>query len=132
MSTGTWPPPVTFPEGPPPAHPPPGAGATSQGVKSASPTTSSPVPPLLFTLVGPVEEPHQLHSALTVVVWLPASTRSPSPTKLVEPTVPMLFSFITTPELGRSSPPSMIGTRLRRIAWPSPFTRLLLRMLKLV
>src|SRR5205814_4588640 len=84
MSTGTWPPPVTFPEGPPPAHPPPGAGATSQGVKSASPTTSSPVPPGLFGLVGPVEEFHQLHSALTVPTW-PGGTRGGAPGSTVNP-----------------------------------------------
>src|SRR5712691_4344194 len=57
-----WPPPVTFPavEGIPPKHGPLGAGARSQGVKSASPTTSSPVPEgLLGTLNGPLDEPHQ-------------------------------------------------------------------------
>src|SRR5437660_775153 len=106
MTTGTWPPPVTFPEGPPPAHPPP--GATSQGVKSASPTTSSPVPPGLFTLVGPVDEPHQLHSASTVPTWPltgGGSTSSPSPAKFAEPTTPILFSWITTPELGPPTKP---------------------------
>src|SRR5262249_48686995 len=40
-----------------------GDGATSQGVKSAFPTTV-PQPPVF----GPVTHPHQLHSALTVPV----------------------------------------------------------------
>src|SRR3989454_5057836 len=128
MSTGTWPPPVTFPEGPPPAHPPPGAGATSQGVKSASPTTSSPVPPMLFTLVGPVFEPHQLHLAFTVPTWLLGSTSSPSRTKFAEPTTPMLFSLITTPELGPPTAPK----KLMRIAWAVPVVRLLFMMLRSV
>src|SRR5687767_6332153 len=39
LVTVVWPPPVTIPEGTGPAHGPPGAGAVSQGVKSASPTT---------------------------------------------------------------------------------------------
>src|SRR5438094_2882275 len=55
-----------FPGVAPPTHAPFGAGEVSQGVKSASPTTSSPVPPGLFGLVGPVGEFHQLHSASTV------------------------------------------------------------------
>ena len=42
-------------------HAPPGAGAASQGVKSASPTTSSPVPVgLLVALNGPLGEPQRL------------------------------------------------------------------------
>src|SRR3989442_781289 len=127
-SPGIWPPPVTFPgvEGTPPTHAP--LGERSQGVKSASPTTSSPIPPGLFTLIGPVDEPHQLHSALTVPTWLPASTSSPSPPKLAEPTVPMLFSLITTPELGPPTAPK----KLRRIAWPAPIGRSLFRMLRLL
>src|SRR2546425_8198381 len=61
MGSSIWPPPVTFPGAEtPPTHAPLGAGAMSQGVKSASPTTSSPMPPGLFTFVGPVDEPHQL------------------------------------------------------------------------
>src|SRR2546421_5722305 len=78
--------------------------------------------------VGPVDEPHQLHSALTVPTWLRGSTSSPSSAKLVGPTTPMLFSWITTPELGPPTKP----IKLRRIAWPSPFTRLLLVMLRLL
>src|SRR4029079_11005313 len=97
-----WPPPVTLPgaEGSPPRHGPPGARARSHGVKSASPTTSSPVPDRLFgTFNGPVEEPHQLHSALTVPACARGSTVSPVSVKLVEPTVPMLFWWIATSEL---------------------------------
>ena len=52
------------------------------------------------TLNGPVGEPHQLHSALTVPVWLIGSTVSPVRAKLVGPMTPMLFSLLTTPELG--------------------------------
>src|SRR5437016_5275498 len=127
-SPGIWPPPVTFPgvEGTPPTHTPLGAGEMSQGVKSAFPTTSSPIPPGLLVLVGPVNEPHQLHSALTVPTWLPGSTSSPSPPKLAKPTVPMLFSLITTRELG---PPTSIK-KLRRMAWPATLTRSLLSMLR--
>src|SRR5580704_1375125 len=66
-------------------------GVVHQGLKLASPTTSSPVPPGLLDAVGPVDEPHQLHWALTVPTWLPGSTSSPSPAKFVEPVVPMLF-----------------------------------------
>src|SRR5436309_915535 len=119
------PPPVTFTgvEGTPPTHAALGAGEISQGVKSASPTTSSPVPPGLFVLIGPVDEPHQLHSALTVPIWLPGSTSSPSRTKLAEPTVPMLFSLITTPELGPPTNPK----KLIRMAWPAPVFRSLFR-----
>src|SRR5438093_13765723 len=96
MFTRTWPPPVTFPEGTPPMHAPPGAGAASQGVKSASPTTSSPVPVVLLgTLNGPLGEPHQLHSALTVPTWLPGSARSPSAAKLAEPTGLLLVALLT-------------------------------------
>src|SRR2546425_5028566 len=125
MSTGTWPPPVTFPEGPPPAHPPPGAGATSQGVKSASPSTFSPVPPGLLGFIGPVDEFHQLHSALTVPTWLPASTSSPSPAGKKNS---MLFSWITTFELGPPTAPK----KLRRMALAVPPIMSLLRMLRSV
>src|SRR2546426_12267185 len=121
MSTGTWPPPVTFPEGPPPAHPPPGAGATSQGVKSASPSTFSPVPPGLLGFIGPVDEFHQLHSALTLPTWPPALTSKPSPAKNS-----MLFSWMTTFELG---PPTRPKT-LKRIAWVTPVMLSLFRMLR--
>src|SRR2546426_3051881 len=126
-----WPPPLTFPgvEGTPPTHAPLGAGEMSQGVKSASPTTSSPVPVgLLVALNGPLGEPHQLHSAFTVFTWLPASTSSPSPTKLAEPTVPMLFSLITTPELGPPTNPK----KLSLMAWPAPIGRSLFMMLRLL
>src|SRR3989442_15577840 len=107
-SPSIWPPPVTFPgvEGTPPTHAPLGAGEMSQGVKSAFPTTSSPVPVgLLGTLNGPLGEPHQLHSALTVPTWLPASTSSPSPPQLAEPTVPMSSSSIQPPEFGPPTGP---------------------------
>src|SRR5688572_15694732 len=85
---GICPPPVTFPgvDGTPPRHGAPGAGASSHGVKSASPTTSSPVPPGLVGFTGPVGEPHQLHSASTVPIWLPRSTVSPVSAKLSGPT----------------------------------------------
>src|SRR5436190_3785297 len=104
-SLSIWPPPVAFPGvGAPPMHAPTGRGAVSQGVKSASPTTSSPVPPGLLILVGPVGEPHQLHSALRVPRWLPRSTSSPSSTKFAGPTMPILLSLITTLELGPPTP----------------------------
>src|SRR5438128_1038605 len=106
-------------------HAPTGMGAVNQGVKSASPTTSSPVPPGLVILIGPVGEPHQLHSALRVPRWLPGSTSSPSRAKLAGPTVPMLLSLITTSELGPTKPKT-----LRRMAWPTPLVRPLNVMLR--
>src|SRR2546430_13112614 len=53
-----------------------------------------------------------IYSALTVPSWLPGSTSSPSRAKLAGPSTPMLFSLITTPELG---PPTTLK-KLRRIA----------------
>src|SRR6266702_1946725 len=108
------PPPVTFPgaDGTPPTPPPPGAGATSQGVKSASPATPSPVPVGFPAFMGPVEEFHQLHSAFTVPTWLPGSTSSASPPKNAK-----LFSLITTFELGFGRPGSTKSRSLTRLAW---------------
>src|SRR6266568_1347131 len=124
-SLAMCPPPVTFPgvEGAPPTHPPPGAGATSQGVKSASPTTSSPVPVGFPAFMGPVGEFHQLHSALTAPTWLPGSTSSPSPPKNAR-----LFWLITTFELGFGRPGSTKSRSLRRMAWKTPVMKSLSTM----
>jgi len=73
-----------------------GSGATSQGSKSASPATSSPVPPGLAAFVGPVEDPHQLHVASTVPTCPPSSMRKPSSTKFADPSVCLLLeSFLS-------------------------------------
>src|SRR5215510_6755986 len=97
-----------------------GDGATSQGVKSAFPTTV-PQPPVF----GPVTHPHQLHSALTVPVVEAASTRSPPVGKFT-----MLLSLMTTLALGQAG--TMVPLSVNRMPYVGPVSMSLNRIVRLV
>src|SRR5207237_10170021 len=94
------PPPVTLYGGgrKPPPQAPPGAGATSQGLKSTFGLTLSPAPGP--TGPGPLEEPHQLQVASRIPFWPLLTPRSKFPVMLLRV---MWISFPTFQESGSRS-----------------------------